>query len=626
MSKRLKHAAILTVVIVSVLLIIMPAAANSACTPQFDVMLNLCSCSFIYSDMSFSTNKSSVCTLAACTAEFGDCTKNAAPTATPSITGSDCLTQELTGSYVYDDADTPKDLEDKTAAGTKMQWYTATDASCTAGKTAISGKTSDKYTPTAADKGKFICFGVTPAASSGTKQGVEAIATTKAAVDTPVYASAPTADSNIEFAAVKSGSANKTLTVTNAGTGTLKVSDIAISNVSPAGVGSFTVTPTAGDIACPGSRDFIITCTGKEKGGVTATLKVTHNAADSPVAYTMMCVVTAAPVYSSSPAPNGTLSMTSCTPTDATTTLTVTNTGSDVLNITAVTLGGTNKEKFSVTPTAAADKPLAVAVGKNQAFTITGKGSTVGNFTGTLEITHNAAGSPAKYTLSSKISDCYVQTYEPSYYEPPANQAPVADILYVSTEMNKAISVKLTGIDPGSDFFTLLMKPLTYSVVTQPKSGTLTGTAPALTYTPAQGFTGTDSFTYRVYDGTAYSAPAAVSVIVHQNSHANIGDKYEMDIFCAEYDGAKYGFRLNLTPVAADPSGYYWKGDLLTFGKAYSDSSGKGCIPVGKDLHLNVPTAVYRGTVYQFTLNYAPVTADPFGFYWKMDMSTLKTR
>jgi len=163
-------------------------------------------------------------------------------------------------------------------------------------------------------------------------------------------------------------------------------------------------------------------------------------------------------------------------------------------------------------------------------------------------------------------------------------------------------------------------------VVTQPESGTLTGTAPALIYTPNPGFVGTDSFTYRVYDGTAYSAPATVQIIVHQNSHANIGDKYEMDIFCAEYDGEKYGFRLNLTPVAADPSAYYWKGDVLTFGKAYSDSNSKGCISVGKDLHLNVPTAVYRGTVYQFTLNFTPVAADPFGFYWKMDSGTLKTR
>jgi len=304
-------------------------------------------------------------------------------------------------------------------------------------------------------------------------------------------------------------------------------------------------------------------------------------------------------------------------------TLSVSETGNAELKVRSNEITGTNAADFIVSPAT-----LTIADGgAAQNLSIKCTPSAEGARTATLKVNHNAAGTPATYTLNCTGNKAAAPVYyEPSYYEPPVNQAPVADILYVSTEMNKAISVKLTGIDPGSDFFTLLMKPLTYSVVTQPKSGTLTGTAPALIYTPNPGFVGTDSFTYRVYDGTAYSASAAVSVIVHQNSHANIGDKYEMDIFCAEYDGAKYGFRLNLTPVAADPSAYYWKGDLLTFGKAYSDSSGKGCIPVGKDLHLNVPTAVYRGTVYQFTLNYTPVSGDAFGFYWKMDLSTLKTQ
>ncbi len=840
MSKHLKHAAILTV-IVSVLLIIMPAAANSACAPQFDVMLNLCSCSNIDPSMYFNTNKAG-CTLAACESHFGDCTSNAAPTATgvsitgtaavgqiltgtytyadaendaegtstlkwyiaidsgklavgtgltytptvadigsflyfevtpvatggttpgkavmsagvkvtglapgysstpapgstiinvgsasvgasvskplsvsetgtaelkvtkieitginaadfsvtpatltiadggaaqdltikctpsamgvyaamlkvnhnaagtpatymlncmglpnaaptatPSITGSDCLTQELTGSYVYKDTDTPADAED--TAAVKFQWYTGTDASCS-GKAAISGATSKTYTPTDADKGKFICFGVTPAALTGTKQGTEAIATTKAAVDTPVYASVPDKGTSISFETLKGKSADKTLTVTNAGTGTLSVSlAFPIETISGFASGWFEVTPTKADIACPGNKPFTITCKGKEKGTVTGTLTVTHNAADAvcsgcpsgdtTATYPLSCVVTAAPVYSSSTAPNGTLSMTSCTPADAATTLTVTNTGSDVLQITNIKISGANKDKFSFTAPTSGENEILIAVGKSLVVKITGKGSTVGNFTGTLELTHNAAGSPAAYKLSSVISDCYVPVYyEPSYYAPPVNQAPVADILYVSTVMNKAISVALTGIDPGSDFFTLLMKPLTYSVVTQPQHGALTGTAPNLIYTPEQGFTGTDSFTYRIYDGTAYSAPAAVSVIVHQNSHANIGDKYEIDIFCAEYEGAKYGFRLNLTPVAADPSAYYWKGDIPTFGKAYSDSNTKGCISVEKGFQLNIPSALFQGTLYQFTLNFTPVAADPFGFYWKMDLGTLKT-
>jgi len=311
----------------------------------------------------------------------------------------------------------------------------------------------------------------------------------------------------------------------------------------------------------------------------------------------------------------------------------------------------------------------------------------------------NAAGDSAGVTATATTPDC---SYTQPYYDTgsPYNQAPVADILYVSAEMNKAItevnkipltlySVEtqplhgtltgtapnliytpdqgftgkdsfmyrvwegtaysapapvqiivrqnitevnkaipsvLNGTDPDSDFFTMLMKPLTYSVVRQPLHGTLTGTAPTLAYMPDQGFTGTDSFTYRVYDGTAYSAPAPVQIIVHQDSHANVGDNYEIDIFCAEYEKVKYGFRLNLTPVAADPSGYYWKGDVLTFGKGYSDSNTKGCISVGKDLQLNVPSALFQGMLYQFTLNFIPVQSDPFGFYWKMDLGTLKTR
>jgi len=39
---------------------------------------------------------------------------------------------------------------------------------------------------------------------------------------------------------------------------------------------------------------------------------------------------------------------------------------------------------------------------------------------------------------------------------------------------------------------------------------------------------------------------------------------------------------------------------------------------------LNIPSALFQGTLYQFTLNFTPVAADPFGFYWKMDLGTLK--
>ena len=51
-------------------------------------------------------------------------------------------------------------------------------------------------------------------------------------------------------------------------------------------------------------------------------------------------------------------------------------------------------------------------------------------------------------------------------------------------------------------------------MVTQPAHGSLSGTAPNLTYTPAANYNGADSFTFKVNDGQADSAAATVSITV----------------------------------------------------------------------------------------------------------------
>jgi hypothetical protein len=56
---------------------------------------------------------------------------------------------------------------------------------------------------------------------------------------------------------------------------------------------------------------------------------------------------------------------------------------------------------------------------------------------------------------------------------------------------------------------------LTIELLSEPSSGTLVlGTGGALTYAPAAGFNGSDSFTYRINDGTLASAPATVTLRV----------------------------------------------------------------------------------------------------------------
>lgn len=87
------------------------------------------------------------------------------------------------------------------------------------------------------------------------------------------------------------------------------------------------------------------------------------------------------------------------------------------------------------------------------------------------------------------------------------NRAPVAQALAVSTLEDAANGIVLAGMDLDND-------PLTFTVLTQPTKGTLSGVAPHLTYTPAANVTGADSFTYRVHDGFVASSAATVSITI----------------------------------------------------------------------------------------------------------------
>ena len=69
------------------------------------------------------------------------------------------------------------------------------------------------------------------------------------------------------------------------------------------------------------------------------------------------------------------------------------------------------------------------------------------------------------------------------------------------------MNIKLTGSDPDND-------SLTFTVLTAPARGTLSGRAPNLVYTPAANFNGPDSFTFHVSDGVAVSAIATINITV----------------------------------------------------------------------------------------------------------------
>jgi autotransporter-associated beta strand protein len=98
------------------------------------------------------------------------------------------------------------------------------------------------------------------------------------------------------------------------------------------------------------------------------------------------------------------------------------------------------------------------------------------------------------------------------------NDAPVAIGDSVSTPVNTARAITLVGTDVDGN-------SLTYTIVTPPVSGTLSGTAPNVIYTPSTNFTGAVSFTFNVNDGTADSPAAMVSITVNDLATTHFAER-----------------------------------------------------------------------------------------------------
>jgi hypothetical protein len=111
------------------------------------------------------------------------------------------------------------------------------------------------------------------------------------------------------------------------------------------------------------------------------------------------------------------------------------------------------------------------------------------------------------------------------------NDVPTAAPKTATTKYQTATTITLTGADVETC-------DLTFQVVTPPGHGTL-GTpsnvlcvtllppyadSSKIVYTPAAGYSGADSFTYRTSDGTAWSPPATVAITVAAPILVHVGD------------------------------------------------------------------------------------------------------
>ncbi len=95
------------------------------------------------------------------------------------------------------------------------------------------------------------------------------------------------------------------------------------------------------------------------------------------------------------------------------------------------------------------------------------------------------------------------------------NTVPIANNQEVSILPDTAAAVTLTGSDSDGD-------TLTYAVKGNPSHGTLSGSAPDLTYTPDAGYSGIDNFTFTVSDGETTSSVATVTVTIKSGTDQTV--------------------------------------------------------------------------------------------------------
>ena len=158
------------------------------------------------------------------------------------------------------------------------------------------------------------------------------------------------------------------------------------------------------------------------------------------------------------------------------------------------------------------------------------------------------------------------------------NTAPVVSGQSLSVNEDETVSITLQGSDEDKD-------ALTFTVLTQPKNGTLSGNAPDLVYVPSANFFGSDSFTFKTDDGIEDSNTSTISVIVASVNDVPVVDGQSVSVFENQ--------NVNIVLTGADLDG-----DELTFSVVSKPQNGtlSGVVPsllytpTVSYTHLTLPT------------------------------------
>jgi hypothetical protein len=227
-----------------------------------------------------------------------------------------------------------------------------------------------------------------------------------------------------------------------------------------------------------------------------------------------------------------------------------------------------------------------VDTGTTLTYSLSGNpsGSSIDSSTGVFTWTPSEAQGPNDYTFNVTVSDGTLSdTRSVTIHVTEVNVAPVASDATVSTHLDTSVNITLSGND--SD---LPSNPLTYTIVSDPTNGTLVlSSGHTYTYTPNSGYTGPDSFTFKVKDGALDSNTATVSISVNNDAPVinQEGDK-----------SVDEGTNLSFTATATDPNE-----DTLTYSLTGVVADGASISSGG--VFTWTPTEAQGPGVYSFTIS-----------------------
>jgi endonuclease G, mitochondrial len=132
----------------------------------------------------------------------------------------------------------------------------------------------------------------------------------------------------------------------------------------------------------------------------------------------------------------------------------------------------------------------------------------------------------------------------------------------VNTDEDVATSFTLQAANAGTS-------ALTYTIVSVPAHGTLSGTDANRTYTPAPEFSGTDSFTFRVSDGSLTSRTATMTITVYPVNDPPVAT---LTAPATGVEGSAVTATVTATDVEGDALSYSWT--VTKDGAPFSNGTG----------------------------------------------------